>query len=309
MGREDIKKQSKKRDTLGNTILDDPEIQELPTVETLNDEATLAAFQSRKDAERKELIRQLEKFEPPAILKKRKKHPFLRLLVIIGVIVGIALFLRSNFFSIKTISVEGNHYYTAEEVIDIGDVKTGGNIFWGIGKGRIKKRLLNNVYFEDVTIKRKLPNEIVVVVKEKKQIAAFVYGDEYVIIDNDATVLRKSEVAPKLTLLTGLNISKIKVGEKIEAVQKDRLKSMLTMLETMEKGDLYFKRIDISQNVIKAYISDTLVCKGTTKQLVTNIENGNLQKVVNNLIKTNVNQGTISLGNHDFISYSSEISN
>lgn len=236
--------------------------------------------------------------------KRRKKNYLLRFIIFVVLIALLIMFLRSDFFKIKKITVEGSDYHEPNEVVTIADAKTGGNIFWGAGEGQIKKRLLKNPYFEDVSIKRILPNEIKIIVKERKQTAAFVYGDQYVVIDENANVLRIGEIDPKLTLLTGLQISKIKEGEQIQVIGKKKLKLTLNMINSMKKGDFYFKKIDISDSFIMAYINDAFVCKGSPENMVESIEKGDLQKVVNKLIENGTTRGTITLGGHDFISYS-----
>ena len=72
----------------------------------------------------------------------------------------------------------------------------------------------------------------------------------------------------------------------------------------MKKGDFYFKKIDVSNLIIKAYITDTLVVKGTPTQMKKSIDSGDLQKVVNRLFKNGTKRGTISLGEHNYMSFS-----
>ena len=129
-------------------------------------------------------------------------------------------------------------------------------------------------------------------------------GDKYVVIDKEGTVLRKSEVDPKVTLLTGLTISKLNVGETVGAEETSTLETTLKMLSSMKEGDIYFKKIDVSRVVIKAYIYDTLIVKGTPKQMMKAIDSGKLQIVVNDLFKKDITRGTINLGDHKYLSFS-----
>lgn len=237
---------------------------------------------------------------------RKKKHYLLRILIFAGIIAGVCLFLSSGIFTVKEIAVEGNHYYNDEQVINMGGAKTGVNIFLGADKSSVKDKLLENPYFSNAEVHRKLPGKLIIKVEERTQIAAFTYGDTFVIVDTAGTVLRKSDVDPKLTLLTGLTISKLAVGETIEAEEKTALDSTLNMLETMQDGDIFFKKIDVSKVIIKAYILDTLIVKGTPKQMKKAIESGDLQKVVNNLLKNKTIRGTINLGEHNYMSFSPE---
>ena len=239
--------------------------------------------------------------------KHRKKHYFLRFVVLLCIGTGVFLFLKSNYFNIKSFSVEGNSYYTDAEVISMAKAKKGVNLIFDAGLSDIKKNLKGNPYFEDIYVKRSLPDKLIISVKERRQTAAIVYGESFVVIDEDGTVLRKATVDPQVTLLTGLTISKMNIGEKVEVEESDALKMTLRMLSAMNKGDLFFKKIDVSKVLIRAYIYDTLSVKGTPKELMQTIQRGELQKVVNNLFNDKINRGTIKVGGSDYMSFTPEI--
>ena len=239
--------------------------------------------------------------------KHRKKHPFIILFVFIGVLVVLYLFLSSSYFTVKKVTVKGNSYYTKDEVKSIADSKTGQNLFFGSGIGSMKERLKKEPYFKEISVKRKLPDCITIRVKERKQAAAIAYGKEYIVIDNSGTVLRKTDVMPEIPLLTGLTVSKLETGEKVEAEEKDILNKTLKMLEVMKNGNLFFKKIDFSKMVVRAYIYDDLVVKGTPGEIKKVIDSGNLQKLISSLMEDDIKRGTISVGGDDYISFSPEL--
>lgn len=86
------------------------------------------------------------------------------------------------------------------------------------------------------------------------------------------------------------------------------MSSTLQMLTVMKDGDFFFKKIDASHVIIRAYIYDTLVVKGTPKQMMKAIESGSLQKVVNKLIESDISRGTINLGDHNYVPFSPDFS-
>ncbi|MGN0658492.1 MAG: cell division protein FtsQ/DivIB [Emergencia sp.] len=239
---------------------------------------------------------------------RKKKHYFLRFLIFLAVLAGIGLFLSSSIFNVDSIEVEGNHFYSDEEVINMAGVRTGVNLFWGVDGSEISDSLEEDSYFSEVKIHRRLPSTLVIEVSERQQIAAITYGDDFIVIDSEGTILRKSSVNPKLTLLTGLTVSRLQVGEKVEAEEAAALDNTLKMLAAMQQGDFFFKKIDVSRVIIRAYIYDTLVVKGTPKQMLNAIERGDLQKVVNNLLENDTVRGTISLGDHNYMSFSPDFS-
>ena len=151
--------------------------------------------------------------------KKRKKKRislWVKLLLIVAVCAGLYFFASSSYFNVTSFQVEGSTYYSEDEILTMGNCKTGGNIFWGSGLADIKDRLEKDPYMAKVRIKRILPDKIKIEITERTQIGAVVYGDNYVVIDKDENVLRKTEVEPQLTLIKGLTISKIEVGQPIE---------------------------------------------------------------------------------------------
>ena len=239
--------------------------------------------------------------------KHRKKHPIIRFLIFVSFLVILYFFLSSSYFTVKKVTVKGNSYYTKNEVKAIADSKTGQNLFFGSGIGRMKERLKKEPYFQEISVKRRLPDCISITVKERKQAAAIAYGKEYIVIDKNGTVLRKTDVMPEIPLLTGLTVSKLKTGEKVEAEETDILKKTLRMLEVMKKGDLFFKRIDFSKVVVRAYIYDDLVVKGTPGEIKKVIDSGNLQKLIYSLMEDDIKRGTISVGGDDYISFSPEL--
>ena len=237
---------------------------------------------------------------------RKKKNYLLRFLAFVGVVILVLLLSRSDLFMVKKVVAEGNQYYRDEEIMNMAGAQLGVNLLWDVKPSEMEENLAGDPYFVEVKVKRKLPNTLFFDVTEREQIAAIVYGEKYIVIDKEGTILRKASIDPKVTLLTGLTISKLSVGEAVEAEEDATLETTLAMLNTMKDGDIFFKKIDVSKVVIKAYIYDTLIVKGTPKQMTKVIENGDLQKVVNNLLQSDTVRGTISLGNHNYMSFSPE---
>jgi len=238
---------------------------------------------------------------------RKKKHYLMKFLITIGVIAALIAFLLSPVFNVRNITVTGNYYYTDDEVINMAAASKDRNIFIHSGRSEIKSRLEKDPYFSNVKVGIGLPSTLKIKVTERRQVAAIVYGNQYVVIDVNGTVLRKTSVDPHVTLLKGLTLSKIETGKKVRAVEADTLKSTLEMVSSMKKGDFYFKKINVSNVFIKAYIYDSLVVQGTPNQMKKSIDRGDLQKVVYKLFKNGIKRGTISLGDSNYISFSPAI--
>ena len=241
--------------------------------------------------------------------KRRKKriNPFLVIFVLVLLIVGLLIFSRTSFFEVKQFEIEGNAYYTDNEILLMGGCETGKNLFWGIDSKKIRSRLQQDAYMERVEVRRKLPDTVKITVTERAQVAAIAYGDRYVVIDAAGIVLRKAGVDPKVTVLKGLTISKLSMGEPIEIEEKVLFRQCLEMISVMRQNDMYFKSIVISKTETRAYILDSLYCEGTPETMIKAMEDGKLQAVTAELFAREIERGKIQISGENYISFTPKL--
>ncbi len=231
----------------------------------------------------------------------------MKLLILVAVLGACIAFLASPMFDIAKYEVEGNSYYSDDEILIMGGCKTGGNIFWEAGLSDIQERLSKDAYMQEVTVKRSLPDTVTIAIHERHQTAAIVYGEKFVVIDGNGTVLRKTGVEPKVPVIKGLTISKMNVGEVIETEEKVLLRQTLEMLSSMEKEDMFFKKIEISKVQIRAFVADSLICQGTPEHLMEAMEEQRLQMVIQELYEQDIHRGTIKVSGDNYISFTPKI--
>ena len=241
--------------------------------------------------------------------KRKLKMPgfFTRIFIILGVIIAATAFSLSSFFTVDTIDVQGNKYFTDEEISNMAHASTGQNIIYKLNKGNMLNYLEKNPYIEEARVYRKLPSTIVINVKERIQVAAMTYGDQFLIIDNNGTLLRITKTKPKLTIVTGFKVKKVKLGEPVEVNSPDLFKELLSLLKSMEAGDVYFTKINITELFITANVYDSLVVKSKYKDLKDNIDKGRLHKVLDELFKRNIKRGTITISSDGYASFTPEL--
>ena len=252
----------------------------------------------------------IDDIEKRRIKRKRKlKMPgfFTRIFIILGIIIAGAAFSLSSFFTVDTIDVQGNKYFTDEEISNMAHARTGQNIIYKLNKGNMLNYLEKNPYIEEARVYRKLPSTIVINVKERMQIAALTYGDQFLIIDNKGTLLRVTKTKPKLTIVTGFKVKKVKLGDPVEVSSPDLFKELLSLLKSMKAGDIYFTKINITELFITANVYDSLVVKSKYKDLKDNIDKGRLHKVLNELFKRNIKRGTITISSDGYASFTPEL--
>ncbi len=235
--------------------------------------------------------------------KRRKKHYFLRFLVFLALIYGLYYFITSDFFNIRTIQVSGNYHYTSQEVIEKSGVELGINLFT-LDASRVKETVLKDPYVKAVYLKRIIPGTIRITVREREAAAGIPYGTTYILIDSQGVVLEKVDYSPELTILVGMTIRNMEPGKVIDVEEGSLLQETLVLLESMDASDVFFKKIDISDVIVKAYIDDRLICRGSPGDILVNLENGNLKSVLYDLYTKGTERGIIHVSGDKYCSFS-----
>lgn len=238
--------------------------------------------------------------------KRRKKHGFFWFCFVVSVVIGGVVFLNSSFFNIETITVRGNRNVSATEIIRNSGIRYHTNIFH-VFQRTVRNHLKQNSYVESVSLKRRLPGELVLQIQERDEAACLPCGKEYIIIDDHGYVLRMVSHRPELTLVDGLTIRKMTRGEPLQVSQTDRLKEALSLIQNMNRNGLFFKRIVVGNVVLRVYIYDKLVVRGTYDNLRTVMKNGAVKDIIYDLYRKKIKKGTINITNHETCAYSPKV--
>lgn len=223
---------------------------------------------------------------------------------IVAMVILLAFFSTfTNLYTITSIEVEGNSYYTDDEIINISHAETGKNLIWNPGKREAARYLEKNPYIDEVHIRRRLPGTLVIKIEERRQIAAVVYGDEYIVIDINGTVLRRTKTKPKLTIVKGIKTNMISDGEMLGTDDKPAFQELLKLLEVMDEGKIFFVKIEVSELHTNAYVYDNLMCSGKTAVIIDFIQNNRLQKMIDKLFKRGIKRGKLTITEKGYASF------
>lgn len=272
---------------------DNPDDKEDPE-ETEKTETKEAAHElSEEDREIAERIR-LRKIATERKRRRQKRRLAASIVLIVSVITFFILSFTS-IFTVDSIEVRGNTHYSAEEIISMGHAVPGKNLIYQPGKKEIIDYLERNPYIKSAKVKRKLPSTLVIEVEERTQLMALKYDDDYLILDREGILLQKSRSKPKLTLIEGNVITKIKLGENLGTKDEELLKKSIAFVQKMGDKDLYYVKVDLSDaRTSRAYVYDTLLVRGDYDILMENMENGRLHKVLDRLFSDSIRRGTIT---------------
>jgi len=157
------------------------------------------------------------------------------LLVLTALIAGFLL-LRSTYFTVGAVIIEGNKYLSADDVYRAAGIPEKINIF-RLDTSEIKTRLLRDLRVAEVEVHRRFPDSIVIALKERQPLAyiASVYG--FVQVDNQGVVLAalKNIKQVNVPIVTGVRLGSVYVGDKVEELP---LKNVLTYLAALDEDSL-----------------------------------------------------------------------
>ena len=234
--------------------------------------------------------------------KRRKKHYFLRFCIFCALLFGLYYFLNSDFFAVRDFDVTGNQYYTPAQVIEMSQLQSGVNLFFETKTRPARNLLLEDPYIKLAEIKRVPPGTIQINLEERREYAAVPYGEQYVLIDKEGMVLRIADEEPVLPILGNMTITEMTPGKALQVEQTYLLTDTLSLLALVEENDIYFKRIDFSTVIIRAYIYDDLYCEGAPANIRDNMPS--IQKLLQELYKEEITRGVIRVGTDNYLSYS-----
>lgn len=120
-------------------------------------------------------------------MKKRRKINTNKLMGILFfsllLTLGTCFFLKSDFFFLKQVLINNNKYLSKEDVNKLLNLEENKNIFF-YDLTKLENKVKESAYVKDCEIKRKIPNKLIVNVKEKNIIGPLYNGKSYCYIDD-----------------------------------------------------------------------------------------------------------------------------
>lgn len=242
-----------------------------------------------------DLMEELDYYQKP----KQKKGIDQRVLIgcALGLVVVIGLLL-SPIFAMKNVAVEGASHYNAEQLCDMIGLSQGDNILF-FGKGKAAQVLEKDPYIADAKISARVPDTIVIQVKERKVRGYVPYMGSYLYIDEAGRVLDVQEACREaLPVVKGLSFGNFTLGEVIPVENPEALDVVLNISQLMEKYELLdlVVEIDVSNpENIYAYVNQVQIILG-------NMENGDTKiRYMAEVMKTipEEDRGTLDLSELD----------
>ncbi|MGG2468098.1 cell division protein FtsQ/DivIB [Paraclostridium bifermentans] len=186
--------------------------------------------------------------------KLNKRGKFAIYAFILLVILFIYICISSSIFELKQIDVDGNSKITKSDIIKIGDIETGKNIF-KYNLNDVEKKLLVNPYIKYVKVSRKFPDKLVITIKENSEYAIIKEGASYIYIGENGLVLseQKDIKNKNIPLVSGIEIKNKKLNTKIK-INSDKSNYIILAIDTLKKNNMSRKIESIKINKNKMYM-------------------------------------------------------
>lgn len=186
--------------------------------------------------------------------KLNKRGKFAIYAFILLVILFIYICISSSIFELKQIDVDGNSKITKSDIIKIGDIETGKNIF-KYNLNDVEKKLLVNPYIKYVKVSRKFPDKLVITIKENSEYAIIKEGASYIYIGENGLVLSEQKVIKNknIPLVSGIEIKNKKLNTKIK-INSDKSNDIILAIDTLKNNNMSRKIESIKINKNKMYM-------------------------------------------------------
>lgn len=238
--------------------------------------------------------------------KLNKRGKFAIYAFILLVILFIYICISSSIFELKQIDVDGNSKITKSDIIKIGDIGTGKNIF-KYNLNDVEKKLLVNPYIKYVKVSRKFPDKLVITIKENSEYAIIKEGASYIYIGENGLVLseQKDIKNKNIPLVSGIEIKNKKLNTKIK-INSDKSNYIILAIDTLKKNNMSRKIESIKINKNKMYMKtddNTNIVLKIDEDIEYNINR--LKAILVDLKSNNKKGGNIDLTSKEQAIYSS----
>ncbi len=131
--------------------------------------------------------------------RRRRRGRYAFLWKLFGFLVAAAAIVAAVtlFFRLDHIVVSGNERYTEREVLEASGITTGGNLYF-LNKYDVKEAIFAKLpYVEEVKINRKLPDTLLIELRECKAVAGVRDGQSVWLISGQGKLLEQTDALPE----------------------------------------------------------------------------------------------------------------
>jgi cell division protein FtsQ len=234
--------------------------------------------------------------------KKNKLKTILLIMVLLCAITFIVIF-KTDLLNVGDFEIYGNEYLSKEQIMPNIESTMGFNIF-KVKMDSVASNLLTNPYIKTASVKRKLPNKLIVRISERKEAAVVPFMGTFLIIDEEGVVLKSDIQTPGLKTINGLEFSNFMEGSILHVSDQEQLDKALFLAKAMKNMKEDIKEINVTDKkhmVIR--FSSGLSCKiGEGNNIDYKLQL--LKGILSDLASKGITRGVIDVSHEGNPSYS-----
>lgn len=179
--------------------------------------------------------------------QRRGRGRFSRIYQLLSAVLIVAAIIAGCivFFKVQNVSVSGNHRYTEEEIVAATGIQVEDNLY-AMNKFDIRDKVLRELpYIQEMTIRRRLPDTILITVEESVPVAAISDGGQWWLMNGEGKLLEQTSGAGDVMEVTGLVPLSPSVGGRlaVDETQSLSYEALLAIVEQLKKYSL-LDRVD-----------------------------------------------------------------
>ncbi|MBW1650360.1 MAG: FtsQ-type POTRA domain-containing protein [Deltaproteobacteria bacterium] len=179
-------------------------------------------------------------------------------------IAGYGFITTCDYFAVDNIVINNSNILTKKKILKQTGIKKGDNIL-SINIAKAVQTLLAHPWIEQAEIKRELPRNIIITVKEENPIAIAVIGKKYILNDKGKIIKEKEHTDTiQLPIILGLDFSDINAKLNRE---KLLLKSIIEILNSGNKCEELISKNNIDKIHIDKEIGFIILGKSKVKKI------------------------------------------
>ena len=176
-------------------------------------------------------------------IRRRRLTAFFIIFIVLLLAAAAALSL-TIFFPIETITASGSAIYSPQEIIENSGIKEGDNLFT-VSRTDTQNRLRENLpYIESVTLKRKIPSELEIIVEDTEEFAVYATGDKYFTVSESGWVLEENSEMPENLLLIAAKGVSCKVGNEIGFSDESQKAIIQSVIDSIDAENVSMDSVD-----------------------------------------------------------------
>jgi len=193
---------------------------------------------------------------------------FIGLLLVLVVLIAGLLFIKSSYFTVGSVIVEGNKYVSIEDVYRIADIPESINIF-SLNTANIKMRLMSDLRIAETDVSRRFPGTIVISIKERKPMAYVASSYGFLELDKQGVVLAafKNLKQINVPMITGIRLENEYVSDKIENAVIKNIVTYLSLLDEVTLNQLSEVNLKSSEQIMAYTVNSVHIRLGNSDRL------------------------------------------